>query len=130
MPRLYRAMKESSNGQPQIGGSARTLGVRLGIDIPATVGTNFVQPIQGGVSVSPNDPLNLPQYRRPPEFGGNGSDPVWFLEDSHLGLQLCYRADPTNTRHGFIEPAYLMTADEYCDAVTATRPLWRKVIPA
>jgi hypothetical protein len=35
MPTLFRAMKESTAGKPQLGGSARTLGVRLGIDVPA-----------------------------------------------------------------------------------------------
>ena len=126
MPTLFRAMKEDNSGLPQLGGSARTLGVRLGRDVSALAGSDPVQPGQGGMSVSPDDPLNLPLHRRPPEFGGTGADPVWSLEAADLGPKLCYRPDPKHSGHGFIEPAYPMTADEYRQALEATQSLWRK----
>ena len=129
MPRLFRAMKESTAGKPQLGSSARTLGVRLGIDVPATDGADVVQVGTGGMSVSPDDPLNLPTYRRPPEFSGTGADPVWFLEDADLGPVLLFRPDPVNPGHGFVESASPITADEYRQALEATQPLWRKAIP-
>jgi hypothetical protein len=125
MPTLFRAMKEDTARQPQLGGSARTLGIRLGRDVSALSASDLVHSGQGGMSVSPDDPLHLPLYRRPPEFGGTGTDPVWFLDVADLGPQLCYRPDPKNSGHGFIEPAYPMTADEYRQALEATQPLWR-----
>ena len=50
-----------------------TLGVRPGIDVPALYPLDIVQPGQGGLSVSPDDPLNLPYFRRPPEWQGAGN---------------------------------------------------------
>jgi hypothetical protein len=42
MPRVYRAMTEV-NGAPQVGPTARTLGVRIPADIPVNSG-GFVHP--------------------------------------------------------------------------------------
>src|SRR5262249_9103122 len=123
------SMKESTEGSPQLGSSARTLGARLGIDVPALSGRDLVNPGQGGVSISPDDPHHLPRHRRPPEFGGTGQDPVWCLDDADLGPLLCFRPAPGHPGHGFIEPAHPMTVDEYQQALAATQPLWRKVVP-
>ena len=46
------------------------------------------------MSVSPDTPLNLVEHRRPPEFGGIGTDPVWMTESETLIEGLTYRADP------------------------------------
>jgi hypothetical protein len=127
MPLLFRAMKENARGMPQLGAGARILGVRPGIDIPATLPTERVQPGQGGLSVSPNDPMNLPVYRRPVAFQGTGKDPVWMINEADLGADLVYRSAPHNAGHGFIEPAKPMTVHEYQTAVQQTQPLWRKV---
>lgn len=127
MATLFRAMKQTISGEPQLGGSARTLGVRLGKDIAALSGVELVQPGEGGLSVSPDDPRFLPVFRRPPLFGGTGVDPIWFLQDTDLGPTLCYRRDPARSGHGFIEPAFPMTADEYRQALEATQSLWRQV---
>jgi hypothetical protein len=88
MPRLYRAMKEDPQGMPQLGASARALGVRPGIDVPATLASDMVQSGQGGLSVSSDDPMKLPVYRRPNTFHGTGKDPVWVIDDADLGSNL------------------------------------------
>jgi hypothetical protein len=127
MARLFRAMKENDQGLAEIGESARTLGVRPGIDVPATRPTDIVQPGQGGMSVSPDDPRNLPYFRRPLKYGGTGKDPVWTVTDGDLGPDLRYRSDPANPGHGFVEPARSMTLAEYQRALTRTQRLWQKV---
>jgi hypothetical protein len=128
MPRLYRAMKEDDQGLPEIGDSARCLGIRPGRDVAAVRPEDLVQPGRGGMSVSPDDPANLPYYRRPPEFGGTSRDPVWEVDDAALGPDLCYRPDPHNPGHGFIEPTRPMRKDVYEQALRATQRLWRKVV--
>jgi hypothetical protein len=76
MPKLFRGMKEHANGLPELGESSRCLGVRPGLDVPATELDDLVWPGEGGLSVSPDDPHGLPNFRRPPVLGGTGKDPV------------------------------------------------------
>ena len=127
MVQLYRATRESSGGVPESGASARTLGVRPRFDVLAGNPGDFVQPGQGGLSVSPDDPMNLPHFRRPPAFHGVGRDPVWSLKDSDLGPDLVYRPDPARSGHGFVEPARPMTLREFGDALAQTQGRWRKL---
>jgi hypothetical protein len=122
-------MKEADDGRPVLEASARALGVRLAMDVPAANVAEIVRPGEGGVSVSPQTPLNLPKHRRPPEFAGSGRDPVWVISDEALGADLCYRVDPSNTAHGFLEVSRAMTALEYQRAIAQTRDQWRKVPP-
>ena len=130
MPRLFRAMKEGVGGQPEEGESARALGIRPGIDVPVGKPEELLRPSQGGLSVSPDDPLNLPSFRRPPEYQGVGKDPVWTITAAELGSDLAYRPDPTSARQGFIEPARPMTLADYQRALARTRGHWRKATPA
>jgi hypothetical protein len=120
-------MKEDTDGLPVLEASARGLGVRPAIDVPAEQASEVVRPGQGGVSVSPDDPLNLPKHRRPPELQGNGRDPVWTIADSDLPPDLRFRVDPESPKHGFLEPARQMTLLEYEIAINTTRKLWRKL---
>ena len=107
--------------------SARTLGARPNVDIPVNEDES-VEPDMGGISVSPDSPDNLPPYRRPPEFGGTGKDPIWELNTDDLPYELVYRPDSqAPDRHGFIEPAYRMTFEQYQEALSDTRSLWRLV---
>ncbi len=76
------------------------------------------------MSVSPHDPRNLPEHRRPPLFQGSGRDPVWRIDESQLPSSLTYRPDPRNVNHGFVEPAGSMTLQEYQDALASTQPCW------
>src|SRR5436309_1890023 len=127
MPRLFRAMQEDAIGLPLMVPSARGLGVRPRIDVPAIRLHEIVHPGQGGLSVSPDDPMNLPYFRRPPKLQGTGKDPVWVIDATGLGTDLCYRPDPIRSGHGFIEPVRLMTLDEFQKAIAQTRASWRKI---
>ena len=133
---LYRAMKEGPGGQPLLGPTARTLGVRTvppsGISKPFTpdisVAGGKVKPGGGGMSVTPDDPALLPTHRKPASLGGTGSDPVWVIEEGSLGPQLQHRRDPTKpTRHGYVEPAKEMSLADYEQAIAATVEFWRKL---
>jgi len=123
--RLYRSMKTAGDGRPEAGHTARTLGVRPGTDIPVGV-DGVVLGGEGGMSVAPDSPGNLPAHRRPPEHGGTGKDPIWELDIADLGDELLYREDPLMPGvHGFVEPALPTTFDAYESAVLATRRAWR-----
>lgn len=116
---LYRGMRADA-GHPVIGPTARTLGVRAGIDIQVISGE--VHPDQCGLSVAPDDPRWLPRFRRPRELGGTGADPVFAVDEIDLGPDLVYRSNPLDPeRHGFIEPARVMTVGEYERALAAIR---------
>jgi RHS repeat-associated protein len=122
---VYRAMTEDG-GFPKVGDTARTLGVRLGVDIsPALNG--MVTPGTEGMSVAPKTPMNLPVFRRPRILLGTGKDPVWGMDTSLLGWNLTYRQDsPT---HGLIEPAMPMPFTMFQSFLSETRNRWLKVAP-
>src|SRR5207249_2273330 len=122
-----RGMKENAQGLPEIGESSRSLGVRPGFDVPAINAGDLVQPGQGGMSVSPDDPLSLPYFRRPLELGGTSKDPVWRITDAQLGSDLYYRLDPTSAGHGFVEASRSMTLAEYQRALAQTQRLWQRI---
>lgn len=123
--RLYRSLRTASDGRPEAGPSARTLGARPEIDIVVDV-DGMVVGGAGGMSVAPESPMNLPAHGRPPEYGGTGKDPVWELDTARLRDELAYRDDPLMPGiHGFIEPARRMAFDDYQDALLRTREAWR-----
>lgn len=124
---LFRSMQSAEDGLPLLDASSRTLGARPQVDIPID-DSGMVQPGTGGMSVSPDDPRNLPPHRRPPGFGGTGLDQVFTIREADLGSDLVYRADPANpSRHGFIEPMRPMTFQRYQVAIWATRTAWSTV---
>jgi len=126
--RVLRAMKADEYGESEIGNTARTLGVRTGGRRPDIVvaASGLVLPETGGMSVSPPPPENLPEHRRPDEYGGIGKDPVWELETDSLPPELTYRPDPKEPdRHGFIEPVRPMHINDYETFLHMTRRLWR-----
>lgn len=126
---LYRSMKESFDGLPELGASSRLLGARPEFDSPVDA-NGYVEPTTGGMSVSPDGPLNLPPHRRPREFGGYGRDSVFKVDESTLGGELRFRPDPDNPdTHGFVEPARRMTFEDYQMALGSSRMLWSKVEP-
>ncbi len=115
---LFRSMMEAADGLPQVGPSARMLGVRPGNmptpDVPVIQPQDVLAPGQGGMSVAPDDPLRLVRHRRPASLGGLGQDPVCVLESDDLGPQLQFRQDgPT---HGLIEPKAPMAFQDYLKA--------------
>jgi len=125
---LYRAMSIDEDGQPRLGASSRTLGVRPLIDVPGDA-ADVVDPGVGGMSVTIEDPMLLPTHRRPSAFGGTGPDPLFAIEREVLGPDLEWRADFEGpSGHGFVEPVRTMTFDEYQEAIWATRSRWRQVV--
>ena len=128
--RVCRGMLEDSDGLPKLGSSARTLGIRpdsLFGDIIVTEG-GLVFPGTGGMSVSPWPPENLPEHRRPEEFGGTDNDPVWEMDTDQLPEELHYQPDPEMPDvHGFIAPVRWMSLSEYQRALHGTRGLWVRV---
>ena len=89
----------------------------------------LVHPGTGGMSVTPDDPARLPPHVRPRWLGGQGKLPAFFyLEFAALAPPLGVRLDPKHPeRHAFVEPALMMTVDEYQAALCSTRGLWREV---
>jgi hypothetical protein len=124
--KLFRAMREHPDALPLAGPGGRMLGVRPGHtptpDVLAVHAGDPVLPGQGGMSVAPDDPMNLIKHRRPRSLGGTGQDPVWLIGIDELGPDLRFRQDsPT---HGVIEPARPMTLREFQGALASTRPRW------
>ena len=120
-------MTPAADGLPQVGRSARSLGIRTPTettdpDVTASAPGDIIQPGTGGMSVAPDDPVNLPPFRRPPALGGRGKDPVWELDTTDLGPDLQYRQD--SATHGLIEPTRPMTLTEFEQLLEATRAKW------
>jgi hypothetical protein len=49
------------------------------------------------------------------------------MDETELGPDLVYRPDPTQTGHGFVEPARPMTLDLFQRALALTQSRWRKL---
>ena len=118
---IFRGMTEEK-GEPKVGDSARTLGVRPNRDIPVDTNGN-VHPNTGGVSVSPS-PQDLPPHRKPIEFGGTGKDPVWKLDVADLGNDLQHVPDKPG--HGTIQPKQSMPLSKYQTALANLKSKWIK----
>ena len=118
---LYRDMDVGVDGHPRV--APDQLGVRVNIDIRPDE-LSRVRPGTGGMSVTPNDPSDLPRVHRPPELGGTGRRPVWRIAALQLPSDLVYRADPRKPTHGDIEPSELMEFDKYEAAIVSTAPTW------
>ena len=126
---VYRSMRQDADGLPVMESNGRGLGIRPGIDVAASNDHDLVQPGEGGISISPGDPLHLPRHRRPPALQGTGKDPVWVLDIDTLDPELSFRPDRTNSaHHGFLEPAHLVTLVQYQQGIARTRTSWTKVI--
>lgn len=126
---LYRSMKENQEGLPELGTTSRYLGIRPEYDVSAARPGDTVMPGDHGLSVSPDDPRNLPARRRPPWLGGDSKDAIWVIHDGELGPDLRYCPDPDRLTHGFIEVSRPMTLAEYQQALARTQCLWRKLQP-
>jgi hypothetical protein len=125
--RLFRSMIEAADGMPEVGPSARMLGVRPGNtpspDVLVVHPQDMLTPGQGGMSVAIDNPKRLARHRRPASLGGLGLDPVWLLELDDLGPPLQFRQD--GLTHGLIEPKAAMTFQEYLKALAALRTSWQ-----
>lgn len=120
-------MRKDVAGKPLCGDESNMLGVRPGIDLRPDA-TGHVVGGQGGLSVTPDDPMRLPPHVRPPRFGGKGKLPVFEIPAGSLGGALSYRPDPERPeRHGFVEPGAPMHLSEYQSALASTQPGWQEV---
>ena len=128
--KLYRAMTPDADGLPQVGRSARKLGVRAADqapnnDVVAAASADTVRPGKG-MSVAPADPVNLPKNRRPAAVNnGTGKDPVWEIDTDDLGPGLV--AVAAGPPHHHVEPDREMTLAELQNLLAATRTRWVRV---
>ena len=126
---LFRPMRGTPEGKPELGASSNSLGIRPGVDITPDEHGN-VGPGQHGLSVTPDDISKLPEARLPREFGGKGKFPVWALKEGDLAPDLKYTPDEGKPdEHGFITPSYNMAMEDYLRAIDKTQDDWTKVSP-
>jgi hypothetical protein len=131
---FFRSMSES-DGMPEIGGTNYQLGLRLNAGKLSDVepdAEGYVDPEPNGLSVSPDNPFNLKEYRLPPEWGGTSrrACAVWCIGETQFGNDIAYQKDPRNPNtHGFLAPSRRMAFERYNEAIRSTRDRWRKVIP-
>lgn len=119
---LYRTMAEN-NAVPACRDSASGLGVRVS-DVTFN-DDGEVLPGGGGMSVTPDDPRDMPPRLRPEYLGGTGKHPLWRVVDSKLPTTLQFRQDDEN--HGVVEPASPMTLETCRKQLCDTAPLWEAV---
>jgi hypothetical protein len=85
---------DDADGMPKVGLSGRRLGARPGRGFGTDIEIDEkgrVHPATGGISVAPDDPMNLHELRRPRSLpGGHGKDPVWCIQVQNLGEDLVY----------------------------------------
>ena len=126
---IFRAMIEEK-GQPRLGATALTLGIRQGhdieVDAKSTVHRPSYQPGgKNGLSCAPAVGL-LPPFALPIRFGGrNKKTEVWKLRKGGLGSEL--EAQRDGSRHISIGPSRSMPLDDYVAAIERTAPNWVKV---
>jgi hypothetical protein len=130
MDSLYRSMKKAEDGFPETGRSSRKLGVRMdGVFRDLTPDLqNRVQPKTGGLSVTVDDPSQIPPARRPRWLPcGLSEDPLFHIAPSSVGSSLTIRVDAG--AHALVEPAEPMLLPDYETAIEATRPHWQEAPP-
>lgn len=124
MTHVFRAMK-AEGILPILGSSRRTLGAKTGQppdgDIPVGA-TGRVDPRTGGMSVAPDDPVNLPRHRRPPSLGGEGRDPVFRYAVQRIPATLTLRREQHD--HAVVEPCDVSFFSEYQETIHGTRNDW------
>jgi hypothetical protein len=142
----YRGMSEQ-NGKPKIGRSARLLGIRPTIDInveqmpigyldeqgyllPESKRENQGELVtvaikdDKGMSVSLSIE-GLPSFRKPSEFGGNGKDALWQIDDTKIIGDL--QAVQDSSTHVSILPGATMALARYEAAFANTQQDWQRV---
>ena len=131
---VFRGMLSGHDGKPQLGRSAKCLGVRVPADIKPDA-SNDVHPGTGGMSVSPDSSLNVPNHRRPKAMGHGSTGPddlrLYAIAKVRVSIEdLTLRPDPKRaTKHAFVEPSQVMPLTLYEDALGSTRDDWRQIWP-
>jgi hypothetical protein len=125
---LYRAMKgvRPDNRMPELGASSSTLCIREDRDVRVAA-DGIVHPgRQQGMSVTPDDPDDLPVWTRPQIAAGKLF--VFATTTTELLRHgLTYEQDERNPRHGFVVPIAPMKLDNYRGAIWATQSNWRRI---
>lgn len=128
---FFRSMKMNTNGEPELGPSSSTLGIRIPPNLHPDIIPNsegVVSPDTGGMSVSPNSMANLPNFARPTSINnGGGTNPVWCIAQCQLGPELKYAQE--SITHGYIEPSYPMSLLQFQNALANTQSSWKLVYP-
>ncbi|MBU6187524.1 MAG: hypothetical protein KGQ16_14290 [Cyanobacteria bacterium REEB444] len=147
MAKLYYRGIAERNGKPEIGRSARLLGVRPNIDINIEqVPTGWLdeqsyllpepqRKLHGDlVSVAIRDTKGmsvslsiegLPAFRKPTKFGGNGKDPLWQIDDRMITGDL--QAVQDSPTHVSIMPRVTMALEKYESTLANTQQYWERV---
>ena len=124
-------MRASTDGHPEVGASARTLGVRPS-DVPVINGQ--VQPETGGMTANPSlaqiAPQWVPKRLAHLRLGAEGpnNNQVWCHGSGpfvHAPIAPHLLLRPDRPGHGNVEPAQAMSFDAYQAAIHATRLEWR-----
>lgn len=118
---IYRCMRPDPNSLPELGASLATLGVRPGKDIPLRA-DGTVEPLKGGMSVTPDDPDAMPFDLLPRSRGGDGRHPMFEFRVAQFPATLTARKDAPD--HANVEPTAVMQFDAYNADVQGTRPKW------
>jgi hypothetical protein len=69
----------------------------------------------------------LPAFRKPKEFGGNGKDPLWKIDDSIIIGDLQAVQDSSSSTHVTITPSVTMSLAKYEAALANTQEYWERV---
>lgn len=148
MAKLYFRGMAAKNGKLKLGRSARCLGIRPGIDIDvesipracldeqgyltpeveqdSAAGERVDVAIRNHKGMSTSLSIEgLPEFRRPPEFGGKGRDPLWQVDDSEICGDL--EAVQDSDTHVSIMPSTTMALDRYEAALANTQDSWKQV---
>lgn len=97
--------------------------VRPDKDVEAVEPDALVHPLGGGMSVTPDDPMLMPQSRKPRSLGGTSRKPVWSLEVSILeDYDLGCRRDRSD--HALVEVVKTMTLQHMQDQLCQTASRW------
>ncbi len=113
-------MQTDPDRLPKTGDSARVLGVRPHRD-RSVDSSGLVAPMTGGMSITADDPMNLPPHRRPARYIGAGRDPVFEIQVDFFGGSLSLRQDGRPS-HYLVEPHSFCLFEDYQAALHATRP--------
>lgn len=99
------------------------LHVRPDKDVAAVEPGDLIRPLGGGMSVTPDDPMLMPQSRKPRSLGGTSRKPVWSLKVPILDeYDLACRRDRSD--HALVEVARTMTLQEAQDQLCQTATNW------
>jgi hypothetical protein len=147
MTKLYYRGMMADDGKPKIGRHARCLGIRPNIDIDVNRvpkdsidECGYLQPSLNhdtnqemvevavrntkGMSVSLSIEA-LPDFRKPPGFGGIGRDPLWQIDSDKITGDL--EAVQDSATHVSIMPRVTMLLAQYEAALASTSDAWELV---